>query len=431
MFKPISLIRAFALVLAVLSGSARAAELNVVINQSPWLDGFRKTAEMYQKETGNKISLAIMPYSGMLEKIRNSVRGASGVYDIVLVDSHWLAELYAGGFLTPIQDIAPDFKLDDAVVDFDQTLYWDAKRALFRKDGGTLMGLPVTGNVQFLYYRKDLYASNNLKPPTTWDELRANTAALKGKAEYGFISSGQRDGVLFRAMPFLLSAGGGIFKNPRDGDYSIIFNSKESLEGLKYYIEMAKSSHPNPGSLTLADVLQLVSTGKAAQTAEVAAMWGPLNNTESSIVAGKLGVTPVPRKSGGRWVNSSGHWVGGIPKNMPPAQQKAAIEFLSWLLKKENQVRLFENGSVPVRSDLVGAAKDPQGVLPALSESIKSATLITPVKEGAQIYRMLGIHINQALIGERTPEAALNAGAQEVFELMKNAGYKTEKLKDL
>ena len=130
-------------------------------------------------------------------------------------------------------------------------------------------------------------------------------------------------------------------------------------------------------------------------------------------------------------INSSTVWVGGIPKNAPPESQKLALEFMAWLLKKENQAALFENGSIPVRTDLVGAAKDPYNVLPALSVAFGQAEMVTPVKEGAQIYNVLGLNINRALTAERTPEQALNEGAKELFELMKAAGYKTALGKDL
>jgi multiple sugar transport system substrate-binding protein len=414
-----------------LQGAAMAAELRVAINQSPWLDGFSKTAQAFEKQTGHKVVLSITPYFGLLEKIRNSLRSSSGQYDLVLMDSIWLAEVYGGGFLTPITKVNPSFKLDPAVADFGDSLYWDPKRSLFRKDSGDMLGLPITGNVQLMYYRKDMFDAAGLKAPRTWDDVRAASDALKGKVEYPYVTAGVRELALNRAVPYMMSAGGGVFKNPGDGDYTVIFNSKESLEGLKAYIDLVKRSHPNPGANTIANVSQLISTGKAAMTTEVAALWGAINNPNNSIAAGKLAVAPHPIKAGGVAKSSSTAWVGGIPKNVSPEQQKLSLEFMTWLLKKENQAALFENGSVPVRTDLVGAAKDPHNVLPALSAAFVEAEQVTPVKEGAQIYNVLGLHINRALTGERTPEQALNEGAKELYDLMKTAGYKTAVGKDL
>ena len=50
-----------------LQAGALAAELRVAINQSPWLDGFSKTAQAFEKQTGHKVVLSITPYFGLLE----------------------------------------------------------------------------------------------------------------------------------------------------------------------------------------------------------------------------------------------------------------------------------------------------------------------------------------------------------------------------
>ncbi len=58
------------------AAAAKAAPITIVINQSPWFESFRKTVELYEKETGNKVELDVNPFAGSLEKQRNSVRAA-------------------------------------------------------------------------------------------------------------------------------------------------------------------------------------------------------------------------------------------------------------------------------------------------------------------------------------------------------------------
>jgi multiple sugar transport system substrate-binding protein len=408
---------------------ALAADIKVAINQSPWHDGFKRTAEQYQKETGNRVILDSIPYSGLLERIRHSVRNPQGLYDLNIVDSHWLAELYAGGFVTPVLDIAPQYSLPSEVLDFDETIYWDAKRNIFNKSTGKLMGFPVTGNVQFLYYRKDLLKEKGLKVPETWSELEAMASALtQAPGRYGFVIEGEREKCIFSAMPFMLSAGGGIFRNPREGDHTVIVDSEQSITGLKAYLKLAKSSYPRPASLVQGEIIQLLATGKAGSAVTVAAARGPLTDPNSSIIGDKVAVALIPRDPTGKHFVSSGHWIGTVPHNIPDSQKKAVVDFLSWLMRKESQVQLFENGSVPVRSDLVGAAKDPIGYLPVLAEAIRRAVLITPIKEGAEVYRILSLRINQAMLGEIGPEEAMSRGAAEVHEIMVKGGYKTGRL---
>ena len=48
--------------------TATAAKLNMLINQSPWFDGFRETLVMYEEETGETIELDVTPYPVCLKK---------------------------------------------------------------------------------------------------------------------------------------------------------------------------------------------------------------------------------------------------------------------------------------------------------------------------------------------------------------------------
>ena len=64
-----------------------------MINQSPWFDSFRKTVELYEKETGNTVELDVNPFAGSLEKQRNSVRASKGQYDLLIMNGGWFAEM--------------------------------------------------------------------------------------------------------------------------------------------------------------------------------------------------------------------------------------------------------------------------------------------------------------------------------------------------
>src|SRR4029078_8945254 len=82
--------------------AASAAPITIVINQSPWFDSFRKTVELYEKQSGNKVELDVNPFAGSLEKQRNSVRASKGQYDLLIMNSGWFAEMYFGRFVEGI-----------------------------------------------------------------------------------------------------------------------------------------------------------------------------------------------------------------------------------------------------------------------------------------------------------------------------------------
>ena len=53
---------------------SKVSPITIVINQSPWFNGFKSVVEIYEKETGNKVELDVNPFAGSLEKQRNSDR---------------------------------------------------------------------------------------------------------------------------------------------------------------------------------------------------------------------------------------------------------------------------------------------------------------------------------------------------------------------
>jgi hypothetical protein len=49
-----------------------AAPITIVINQSPWFEGFRGLVEYYEEQTGNQVELDDNPFAGSIEKQRSS-----------------------------------------------------------------------------------------------------------------------------------------------------------------------------------------------------------------------------------------------------------------------------------------------------------------------------------------------------------------------
>ena len=84
-------------------------KLTMLINQSPWFDGFRKTLEMYEDETGASIELDVNPYPAMSEKIRNSIRAPEGIYDIVITSTEFMSTYSDSGEFRNINDIDPNY----------------------------------------------------------------------------------------------------------------------------------------------------------------------------------------------------------------------------------------------------------------------------------------------------------------------------------
>jgi len=408
--------------------------ITVLTPSAPWYPAFEKTVGLYEQQTGNKIRLDVVPQAGMLEKARNAVRSGSSPYDLMMVDTQWTIEFYEGGFVTPLKDIDPAFELPKEVMSYGDSGYWNAQKRWRTSDGGKLMAYTVLGNVQLLYYRADLLKQAGLSPPKTWDEVLNNCVKLTDAPKsYGFVARGERgNGIRYDWMSVMVAHKASVVKDPAAGDYTVTINSPQAKAALDQYIDLLKKCGPaNYGSLGQGDVVQLLATGKAAQGDVVTAAFASFEDPSKSAVVGKLETVPLPSGPGGARGAVIGNWNAVVPKNTADAQKKAALAFTRWFVTYDAQRGFAEAGGIPNRSDVYTSdlAKQPRfRWMPAYLETQKFAQQELGYAEGAQVEQILGLRLNQALIGEASSGKALNAAAKEIEELFKKSGRKTGSL---
>jgi multiple sugar transport system substrate-binding protein len=299
------------------------------------------------------------------------------------------------------------------------------------------MSVPINGNIPLLLYRADLYAEHKLKVPETWDELLANAKKLHNPPRmYGIVQRGARgspNDISYDWWPYLYSHGGKLFRDEPKGDYTITINSPEGKAALDFYIRMAKEAgHPQTGGLAQAQIIQNLATGRAAHALLVIAAWSQMDDPSKSAVVGKLNAARVPGSAKGKPAPVLGHWLGGIPKNVPKPRQEAALTFLKWFQTRDAQMKYLAAGAPPVRQDVLSDQnlwKDPKNRwMPAMAQSSEFVQLMWSVPEGSQIGDVLELRLNQAVIGELTTDRALNMIADECHAIMQRAGYKTGKI---
>jgi multiple sugar transport system substrate-binding protein len=166
----------------------------------------------------------------------------------------------------------------------------------------------------------------------------------------------------------------------------------------------------------------------------VSAAWSNFDDPNKSAVVGKIQAVPVPRPADGKPPAVLGNWNLVVPKNLPDAQKKAALAFAGWFLTPEAQRAYAEAGSIPVRADTFRSdlAKSPKyRWMDAYLKMQSHATQELGFAEGAQIEQVLGLRLNQALIGEMSSGRALNTAAKEIEEIFRKNGRRTSALPPL
>jgi len=411
--------------------------ITVLVASTPWYPAFEKAVQLYEEQTGNQVKLDTTPFGGMLEKARNAVRGQRSPYELLTLDTQWTIEFYDGGFVSPLKEIDAAFEVPKEVLSYGDSGWWNAQAKWRTPDGGKLMAYTVLGNVQLYYYRPDLLKQAGVTPPKTWqDVLAACTKLTQAPQQYGFVARGERgNGIRYDWNSVMLAEGGAVVKDPAHGDYTVTVNSPQVKGALDLYIDLLKRCGPsNYGSLGQGDVIQLLATGKAAQGDVVTAAFASFEDPSKSAVVGKLETLPLPQGRSGSGGAVIGNWNAMIPKNLPDAQKKAALAFSRWFLTYDAQRAFAEAGGIPNRSDVFTSdlAKQPKfRWMPAYLETMKFARQELGYAEGAQVEQVLGLRLNQALIGEASSGKALNTAAKEIEEIFRKGGRKTGSLPPL
>jgi len=409
----------------------KQADITVLVGSTPWYPAFEKAVGLYEQQTGNHIKLDVTPFGNILEKARNAVRSGQSPYGLMTLDTQWTIEFYEGGFLSPLTDIDAAFVMPQEVLAYGDSGYWNAQKRWRTADGGKLMAYTVLGNVQLLYFRGDLLKQAGIAPPATWnDVLAACTKLAKPPATYGFVARGEKgNGIRYDWQSVMLAEGAQVVKNPEAGDYTVTINSPQAKAALDLYIELLKRcGPPNFGSLGQGDVIQLLATGKAPLGDVVTAAFASFEDPNKSAVVGKLETAPLPSGAGGARGAVIGNWNAVVPKNAPDAQKKAALAFSRWFLTYDAQRAFAEAGGIPNRSDVYTSdlAKNPKyRWMPAYLETQQFARQELGYAEGAQVEQILGLRLNQALIGEMSSGKALNSAAAEIEALFRKNGRRT------
>lgn len=334
-------------------GAGGAGSISIAIGESPWLPSFEEIVRIYQEETGSTVDLQVFTFEGLLSKTLNAARTESSEFDIYTLNEGWCAEFYKAGLVVPFKDIDSGFELPDEVIEYQNVTRWNSGTDYFSADA-PVYGVPINGNIQLLFYRKDLYERAGLPPPTTFEEAIESGKEI-GQSEdvYGYAMRGQAAGyaVTYDFMPLLYGLGGDIFADPPN-DYSVTINNEAGQRAVEIFLELLSYGPSKPTSVGQETLIALMQSGRLLQTHLASAAHSGMNDEAASSVVGKVGYAVVPKPAGGEYAPTAGIWTMGIPPQIEDAQKQAAYDFLTWLMAKDSQMKYAQSGGVVTRQDV-------------------------------------------------------------------------------
>lgn len=375
--------------------------------------------DQFEQETGIPVDVMTGPLDQILEKtLLDFVAGTSAIDVFVYNDT----ALHNG----LSEHLLP---LDDYLNEADSKHSFDSADILqstmdFGRFGGKLYGIPFRYGVYMLYYRQDLFEKYKVKVPETWAELNKAaekiTESLRDEGitdVYGLVHPGQAGHIIYEVFKTWLAGNGGLLA---DENGKVLIDSPESIAALTTLVAPYQNgwASPETPSMALDSAIAAFQNGKAAMALTYSPYWGLFNNPESSSVAGKIGWALTPHAEGvepGR--SSFSGWQLLINKNTEfPKAAWQLVEFLSTAEATKNMALNFANG--PVRASVY---EDPEylemfGVARGWLQGLKASEPLMPGghEKISEMMDIIGREVSNALLGNKTPKAALQEAQVKV-----------------
>jgi multiple sugar transport system substrate-binding protein len=408
--------------------------LTVLVTPAHYFTKFRAITPQFTELTGIEIDFDVIPPAEMRDKAVLDFTARTRLYATHTADPMYLPLYVANGWIDPIEEYHGDDRLTDQEwFDMDDIIpLWRAADSV----NGQLYALPSEGEVTVHIYRKDLYEQLGIAAPDTLDELRQTATALHGHqpnlsglALRGFRGAGQN----MYIWPSLFRSYGGEWFDANDRP---MVNSDAGIDSLRYYVDVMNSFAPaGVENWNWPEIMEAFAGGSVAQYIDSNSTASVIEDPNKSRVAGKIGYQRWPKGPSGKRVSSIWNWAMPINAHLPERQKQATWLYLQWLASRPTQLRSAiykESEDAVVRTgvnrlslwespeyrEVVGFTPDyADVVLTSLSEDT-DADWRPRRPEWPQIGTAMAIAIQSALVGQATPEQALNTANDEISRIV-------------
>lgn len=333
-------------ILSVLLASAMAASLMVpmtgyaeeksitvmVESGSPAEALANATAADFESETGCKVVVDAVAYTGMYDKISTEIRANQAAHDVACLDFVWLAAF--ADAIEPLTDVDTS--------DFLPTLEGSGTI------DGNLLGYPMWVNAKILIYRKDLISED--KVPTTWEEYQALAQELTTDDMKGTCVFGSGSDAVCSFLDFACQAGakGLVF----DADGNVNITDQAYVDALNFMVENASADYTPADALATAatESQELFTNGQIAMQLNWSHQYPA---AVAALGADKVGCAPMIAGSAGIGA-TTGPWYECVMKNSENkdlAQQYVAYmydhnaDYMDLTLKIAGRTSVYEEAA--------------------------------------------------------------------------------------
>lgn len=331
---------AWTLALALGASAAHAATINLscaAVGQE--LEMCKEAAQAWSQKTGHSVNVVSTPADATqrLALYQKVLEDRSSAIDVLQLDVVW-----PGLLERHLLDLLPHSK------GVEQKHFGGV--VANNTVNGRLVAMPWFMDAGLLYYRRDLLAKYDLKPPKTWAELSAaakrvqdGERAAGNKAMWGYVWQGRAyEGLTCNALEWVVSHGGGSFVD--QGGRSTVRNPAATQALAMAASWIGTISPPEVLNFGEEESRRMFQSGNAVFMRNWPYAWA-LGHASDSPVKGKIGVTVLPKgdHQGGRFAATLGGQQLAVSRYSPNAA--IAADLVMYLTSAEVQKERAIKGS--------------------------------------------------------------------------------------
>jgi multiple sugar transport system substrate-binding protein len=361
----------------------KGVNINILTFNGPQVaEPLQRRAPDWEKLTGGHVNVVAVGFQTIYDKALLDASTGTNSFDGYVFDPQWMGDFVGPGYLLDLTDRE---KNDPQLNQQDIVPFFRDYNSVYNGKNYTI---PLDGDFHMVYYRTDLLAKDNLKPPATWDDYLAIAQKYQGQdlngdgqPDYGSCIAKKKGA---QSYWWIISLAAGLLqsKGTSQGAFfdttnmNPLFGKNEAMTlALQTYAKTAQFGPPDELNMDVGGSRGLFTTGRCALTMD----WGDIGTLAPGTFAqDKTGATITPGwkqvldRSTGKLVpcdattcpnavngvnyapfGSFGGWSGAVNAKSPSAQQDAAYDFLSYMsapAQSSVDVTLGKTGFNPYRT---------------------------------------------------------------------------------
>lgn len=266
-----------------------------------------ETAADFEEETGCKVVVDAVAYTGMYDKLSTEIKSGEAAHDVACMDFVWLA-----AFADAIEPLT-DADTSDFLPTLEESGTID----------GNLLGYPMWTNCKILIYRKDIIPED--KVPTTWDEYKAVAEEYATDDMYGTTVFGSGSDAVCSYLDFACQAGaeGLVF----DSEGNVNITSQPYVDAMNFMVETSNADYTPADALATAatESQELFTNGKTVMQLNWSHQYPA---AVEALGADKVGCAPMIAGSAGIGA-TTGPWYQCVMKNS--ANKDMALQYVEYM----------------------------------------------------------------------------------------------------